>query len=383
MRRLRHIGSLEDLAAPARRRLPHCIFSYVMFGVETGQSLRANREAFLDRSFTPRVLRDVSKRQTATVLFGRTYSVPFGVAPMGAVCLAHPLGDIALARAAARANAPFILSGASTVPLERIARENPAAWFQAYLPVGQEKIAALVDRVAAAGFQTLVVTADVPVPSNREQLERAGYTVPLRPTVKLALDGLCHPRWLFGTALRTLVRHGMPYLENMTARRGPAMLHSKALRSHTRDALSWEDMKRIRARWNGKLVIKGILSVDDALTARSVGVDGILVSNHGGRQLDGAVSPLRVLPDIVTAVPGMTILYDGGIRRGTDVLKAMALGAHGVFLGRPFMYAVAIAGEEGVLRAIEILREEVDRDLALLGCVDFSDLSSRVLPARS
>ncbi len=297
---------------------------------------------------------------------------------MGAVCLSHRQGDRALARAAASANVPFVLSGASTIPLEQIIQDNPAAWFQAYLPAGRERIIALVDRVAAAGYETLVVTVDVPVASNRQQLERAGYSTPLRPSLKLLMDGLLHPRWLSFVAAATLLQDGMPHLENMGAMRGPPMLNGKALRSHTRDSVTWDDLDAIRERWKGNLVVKGVLSAEDAKLAAQIGVDGLVVSNHGGRQLDGAMASLRALPAIVAATPGLTILLDGGVRRGTDVLKAMALGAHGVLAGRPFFYALALGGESAALRVADIMLAELRTDLALLGCVDFSALDSRL-----
>jgi L-lactate dehydrogenase (cytochrome) len=240
-------------------------------------------------------------------------------------------------------------------------------------------IDALIDRVAAAGYRHLVVTADVPVGGNRENLVRAGYTSPLRPTLKLALDAATHPRWLFGTALRTLRHHGMPYYENSTAERGMAVFSNAAVRAHLRDQLSWRDLERIRDRWQGKLIIKGILSPSDAETARQIGCDGVIVSNHGGRQLDGAAAPLRALPRIADVAQGMTVMMDSGIRRGTDVIKAMALGADFVFAGRPFLYAAAIGQEAGVRRAIDLLRSEIHRNLAFLGSNSLSELNGRVM----
>jgi len=214
---------------------------------------------------------------------------------------------------------------------------------------------------------------------NRENLVRAGYTSPLRPTLKLALDGLTHPRWLFGTALRTLRHHGMPYYENSSVERGMAVFSNAATRAHLRDSLSWPDLEWIRERWQGKLIVKGILSPSDAQTAQKIGCDGVIVSNHGGRQLDGATAPLRALPRIAEVAQGMTVMMDSGIRRGTDVIKALSLGADFVFLGRPFLYAAAIGQEAGVRRAIDLLRSEVHRNLAFLGSRDLSDLDGRVM----
>jgi L-lactate dehydrogenase (cytochrome) len=195
-----------------------------------------------------------------------------------------------------------------------------------------------------------------------------GFSSPLRPSVSLALQGITHPHWLFGTALRTLVRHGMPHFENSQATRGAPILARNVVRNFgARDNLGWDHLRLIRRLWRGKLVVKGILSEQDAHDARDCGADGLIVSNHGGRQLDGAVSPLRVLPEIVAAVPGLPVMMDSGVRRGNDVLKALALGAKFVFVGRPFLYAAAIAGDAGVRHGIDLLQQEIHRNMALLG----------------
>jgi L-lactate dehydrogenase (cytochrome) len=362
--------------------LPRALFGFISGGVENDVSLEGNRAAFSRIGLVPRVLTDVSMRSTEAELFGQRYSAPFGIAAMGSCALATFRGDLVLARAAAEANIPFMLSGSSAVPMERVIQENPRAWFQAYLPADRGEIAALVDRAGAAGFETLVVTLDVPVPGNRENNERNGYSLPLKPTLRLALDGLAHPRWLAGTAVSTLRRDGMPHFENFTARRGPPLLSGTQTRSHRREALSWADLAFVRSRWPGRLVLKGVLSAEDAALARDHGADGVIVSNHGGRQLDTSVPPITVLPGIGGAAGDMAVLADSGIRRGTDALKVLGLGARFMFVGRPFIYAAAVGGVPGVLRAIELLRSEIDRDLALLGCRDFSDLASRLaLPA--
>jgi len=271
-----------------------------------------------------------------------------------------------LARAAARANIPMLMSGAALTPLEAVRREGPTAWFQAYLPGEASVIAGLVDRVERAGYDTLVVTTDVQVASNREHYIRTGFHTPLRPTVRLAWDSALRPRWLFGMLLRTLFFHGMPHFENMGPR-VPLIARTGKRDPGRRDRLEWKHIEGLRRRWKGRLVLKGILDAADARRARDLGIDGIIVSNHGGRQLDGAVAPLRVLPAIAAEAGGMTLMMDSGVRRGTDVLKAFALGARFVFLGRPFFFAAAVGGETGVAHAIRLLSEEIDRDLALLG----------------
>ncbi|MEJ5990328.1 alpha-hydroxy acid oxidase [Ramlibacter sp. PS3R-8] len=367
-RRLRGILCLEDFEPQARRALPKPIFGYVSGGCETDASLRGNRSAFDRYGFVTRVLQGVAHRTQATTLFGRTWSAPFGIAPMGMCALSAYRGDIALARAAGAANIPMLCSGTGLIALEDVRAANPEAWFQAYVPGEPARIEALVDRVARAGYGTLVVTADTAVSGNRENHVRVGFSSPLRPSAALAWQGLTHPRWLVGTALRTLLHHGMPHFENSQAVRGAPILARNVVRDFgARDHLGWEHLRLIRAQWKGRLVVKGLLSADDARQARDCGADGIIVSNHGGRQLDGALSPLQVLPGIVAAVPELPVMMDSGVRRGNDVLKAVALGASFVFVGRPFLYAAAVAGEAGVRHAIGLLQEEIHRNMALLG----------------
>jgi L-lactate dehydrogenase (cytochrome) len=378
---LREMLALEDFEAIARRRLPRPIYGYVSGGVETNASLRANRAAFDEIAFVPKMLVDTSMRSLATSLFGQTYAAPFGLAPMGGSSLAAYLGDIVLARAAAEANLPMITSGASLTALEKVKQAGRTSWFQAYLPGEDPVIAALVDRAARAGFDTLVLTVDVQVPSNRENNVRSGYNSPLRPTPRLAWDCMIRPRWLFGMFLRTLMLHGMPHFENMGPR--TPLISSTGVRSRgRRDKLTWKHVELMRRLWKGRLVLKGILDPEDARLARESGVDGVIVSNHGGRQLDGALAPLRALPGVKAQAGEMTVMMDSGIRRGTDVLKALALGAQFVFVGRPFLYAAVVAGDEGVAHAIKLLREEIDRDMALIGIPSLAGMGThRLAPA--
>jgi L-lactate dehydrogenase (cytochrome) len=365
-RHLRDMLALEDFEAVARRRLPRPIYGYVSGGVETNASLRANRAAFDEIAFVPKMLVDTSMRSLATTLFGQTYAAPFGLAPMGGSSLAAYQGDIVLARSAAAANIPMITSGASLTALEKVREAGRTSWFQAYLPGEDPVITQSVERAARAGFDTLVLTVDVQVASNRENNVRSGYNSPLRPTPRLAWDCMLRPRWLFGMFLRTLITHGMPHFENMGPR--TPLISSTGVRSTgRRDKLTWRHVELMRRLWKGKLVLKGILDPEDARIARESGVDGVIVSNHGGRQLDGAVAPLRALPGVKAEAGSMTVMMDSGIRRGTDVLKALALGAQFVFVGRPFLYAAVVAGDEGVAHAIKLLREEIDRDMALVG----------------
>ena len=336
-RALARMLSLDDFEQAARRRLPRPIFGYIAGAAEDNQSLRANRDAFARYGFVPRVLVNVSARSQQFDLFGRRYDAPFGIAPMGLSALSAYRGDIVQARAARASNIPAILSGTSLIPLEDVIQAAPGTWFQAYLPGDPARIDALVERARKAGYETLVLTVDIPVSANRENNVRTGFSTPLKPSLRLAWDGLTRPRWLAGTFLRTLLAHGMPHFENSFATRGAPILSASVLRDFSaRDHLSWEHVARIRRQWPGALVIKGILHPDDAALAREHGVDGIIVSNHGGRQLDGAVPPLLALPGVLDAAGDMPVMLDSGVRRGGDVLKALALGARCVFVGRPF-----------------------------------------------
>lgn len=374
--------ALDDFEDAARRVIPRPIFGYVTGGAETNASRRANRDVWDEIAFVPKSLVDSSGRAQKTTLLGHTYDAPFGIAPMGGTAMAAYQGDLVLARAAAAANVPMILSGASLTPLERVREAGPTAWFQAYLPGEAGPITELVERVARAGYDTFVVTVDVQVAANRENNVRSGFDTPLRPTLRLAWDGIIRPRWLFGMLFRTLLLHGMPHFENMGPR-VPLISRTGERARGRRDKLSWKHLELMRRLWKGHLVVKGILDQDDARIARDSGADGIIVSNHGGRQLDGAVAPLRVLPGIAAQTGGMTVMMDSGVRRGTDVLKALALGARFVFVGRPFLYAAAIAGEPGVLHAIKLLRDEIDRDMALAGITTLAEMRRELLmPAR-
>ena len=369
-----HYLALDDLERAARRRLPRMIFGFIAGGAETEASVRANRASFARYALLPRVLNDTSARSTAVTLFGRSYTAPFGIAPLGAAALCAWRGDVELARGAQQAGLPMILSATSLIALEQV-RAAGAAWFQAYLPGDPARIEALVARVAAAGYDALVLTADVPVPANRENNLRNGFSLPVVPGPRLYWEALTHPRWLFGTLLRTFAAHGMPHFENMDAARGPPILSRNLVRElGARDRLCWEHLQLIRRHWKGPLVVKGILSLEDALRARDCGADGLILSNHGGRQLDGAIAPLLVLPQIAARLPDTVLMLDGGVRRGTDVLKALALGARFVFLGRPFLYAAALGGERLVQHAARLLTDEIARDMALMGVNQLSEL---------
>lgn len=381
-RQLRSVLCLDDFEAAARRHLPRPLFGYIAGAAETNASLRLNAESFQRYGFVPKVMVDVSKRSQSVSLFGESYASPIGIAPMGLSALTSYRGDIVMAQAADEAGVPMIMSGSSLIPLEEVAHVSKSAWFQAYLPGQAAQIRDLIARVAGAGFKTLVITVDTPTQANRENNVRTGFSTPLRPTVRLAWDGLSRPSWLLGTFARTLLRHGMPHFENNYASRGAPILSANVVRDFSdRGHFTWEHLKLIRGIWQGPLVIKGVLNSADAAMACRIGVDGIIVSNHGGRQLDGSIAPLLALQQIVEAAGATPVMMDSGVRRGSDVLKALALGARMAFVGRPFAYAAAVAGKAGVAHGIALLKEEISRNMAMLGIRGINEMTMERLVA--
>ena len=367
-RRMRRIFALEDLEPAARRHLPRPIFGYVSGGAETDASRRDNRAVFDEIGLLPRMLVDVSARRLDCEVMGRQWDLPFGIAPMGVSALSGYRGDLNLARAARRANIPMVISAAGLIPIEEIAAANPDVWYQAYLPHGPQAVARLLDRLRAARIGTLVVTVDSAVVPSRENNLRTGYRTPIKPSLSLLMDGITHPRWAFGTFLRTFVRHGAPHFETASADRGAPLLSSRAVRDFGgREFLNWEIVQQLRADWQGRFVLKGVLHPGDVARARALGADAVILSNHGGRQLDHAVSPMRVLQAAVRVAGDMPVMLDSGIRRGTDIVKAFGLGARFVFIGRPMNYASALAGEAGVDHAIGLMRTQLRADLGMMG----------------
>ena len=377
---LRRYLALTDFREQAQRFLPRPIYGYVNGGVETGHSLENNLNAFKKHSFVPKILRDVSARSTKISVFSKSYDIPFGIAPMGFSALAAYDGDTALAKAAHQSGSFAICSSASLTPLERVAEEGMSTWFQCYAPNDNALIEGLIKRLLKSNYDTLVVTGDVPIPGNREHNARNGFDAPFKITPKLIWQYATHPRWTIGTLGREVFNRGMPHFENMEAEQGPPLFSKNLARSKIgRDKLTWKNLEFIRSNWPGKLVLKGVLNTNDAVQAKNIGIDGIIVSNHGGRQLDYTIAPLEVLPEIREAVPNMTIMLDGGVRRGTDIMKALALGADFVFLGRPFLFAASVAGEPGVEHAIKLLKQELLINMALLGINDLDELSPDIL----
>ncbi len=372
-----NIGDFERLA---RRRLPRILFETIESGVEDELCLQTNRQAFRQHRLVPRACNDVAMRSQATRLFGVEHQAPFGVAPTGIAGTFRRNAELFLARAAAAAGVPFILSGACMVPLEAVAAISPGTtWFQLYPARDQAIATAMVGQAEAAGVAGLVLTIDNPVSPNRERDRRNGFSLPLRMPLPMLIEALRHPAWI----ARYLLDGGLPMMEMWRPHARPgagAGEVAQFFRSQSPTIQTWRDLERYRRTWPRKLVLKGVMHPDDAVRAANLGFDGIIISNHGGKALDRVPSPLDMLPAIRSAVPArVAIMIDGGIRRGSDVVVARCLGADFVFAGRATLYAVAARGQAGANQAIAMLKDEIDRTLALVGCASFARLGSEFL----
>jgi L-lactate dehydrogenase (cytochrome) len=372
--------TVEDLRHLARRRLPRAIFDFVEGGAGDERTVARNRAAFQRLLFEPRVLVDVAKREQATVVLGERVATPVLVSPTGMAGLCWPRGEVEAARGAHEAGTIYTLSTHSSCTIEEVAAGAPGPlWFQLYVWQNRDLTRSFVDRARAAGYRALVLTVDVPVISRRERDLRNGFTVPPRITVRNALDTLRRVGWirrvLLGPKLTLANLVGMP-----GAPRTDIVTMAGVANRQVDPSLTWADLAWFRSLWSGPLLLKGVLTVADARKAVEHGVDGLVVSNHGGRQLDGARASIEALPDIVDAVGSrVEVLLDGGVRRGADVVRALALGARAVMVGRPYLYGLASGGSAGVRRVLEILHGEVDHALALTGVPRVGDLDRTVV----
>jgi len=370
--------NIADLREIARKRLPRGVFEFVDRGTEDEVSLRHNLEALRNIRFRPRTLVDVSARSQAMELFGKRHAMPIAIAPTGSAGLTWYEGEIALAKAAAQASIPFTLATGSMTAMEKVAAEaGGTLWFQLYMWPDRSLSHKLVDRARAAGFEGLVVTVDSPVPPSREYNLHNAFTLPFSITRRNAADMLTHPRWLLTVLSRYLVTTGMPRYQNYPTEMKQKITALPMGRSMAlNDSLTWNDLRELRRLWPHRLMAKGVLTAEDAKLAADCGVDAVIVSNHGGRVVDGTRAPIEVLPEVVDAVgKRVEVIVDSGFRRGTDIVKALALGARAVFIGRATLYGTAAGGQAGAARAIALLREEIDRTLALLGCTDVSGIA--------
>lgn len=373
------IINIADLHQAAKRRMPRVAFDYFEGGAEDEAGLARNERAFRDHRLVPRYLVDVTEIDQSTTIFGRTYASPFGIAPTGVGGLLRPGADLMVAQAAAEANIPYTLSGLSTTRLEDVAQTAPGhAWFQLYGMKERSYSEDMIRRADAAGYRAMMFTVDVPVISKREREMHNRFGQPRLP-LRLYLEALRHPAWLL-----EYLRNGIPYFANWApyAEKGlsakqllPFITSQFPTGDHT-----WRDLENFRRIWPHKLVIKGLLHPGDARRAADLGVEGVVVSNHGGRQLDSAPSALEVLPAIRAAVGDrMTVMMDGGVRRGADIVIAKALGADFVFVGRPAIYGVAAFGLPGARKAIDILRNEIEITLKQIGCPNINKLGPEFL----
>ena len=372
------ITTVEDLRQLARRRVPRAFFEYADRGAYDELTLRDNRAAFEAIRLRQRVMVDVDRRSLATTLAGQPASLPLAIAPTGLTGLQHGAGEILGARAAAAAGIPFCLSTMSICSIEQVRAGSPDPfWFQVYVMRDRGFARELIQRAGAAQCPVLMLTADLTVQGQRHREIKNGLSVPPRLTLHNLLDIASKPRWAW-----SVLRAPSRSFGNLHGRIGGDSLTTLAqwIASQFDPTLNWNDLEWIRALWPGKLVLKGILDPEDARIAASHGVDAIVVSNHGGRQLDGAPASIHMLPRVVEAVDGRCeVLFDGGVTSGQSLLKALALGARGALVGKAFLYGLGAMGEAGVTRMIEIIRRELDVSLALTGQTDVQQLNTGIL----
>jgi (S)-mandelate dehydrogenase len=364
---LNQVVSRADLRQSARRRLPRAIFDFFDGGAEDEVTLRENRAAFERVRLLPKVLVNVAKVDLGTELFGVRATLPLAIAPTGGISAGRAGAELALARAAKAFGVPFTLATPAAFTIERVAEEvGGRLWFQLYAVREHEFREKLIGRAAKAGYEAMLVTVDLPVSGKRERDPRNGFRTPYNPNWRNSRDVVFKPAWLL-----EIIMHGLPGMANFDGYRFSTPQGTDIATAVGREmdaALDWEAIKRIRSLWPRKLLLKGVERPEDAERAAAIGCDGVVVSNHGGRQLDGAAPTLEALPNVARAVGSrMTVLLDGGVRRGVDILKARALGAHGVLTGRATLFGAMAGGEPGARRALEILASELERSMQLCG----------------
>lgn len=366
------VAAIADLRVRARRHLPRPVFDFLDGAAADEQTLRDNERAFSDYGLLPRIGVDVSSRTLSTRVLGAPSALPFGLSPVGFSGLFRPRGEILAARAAAAAGIPYCLSTLSVASIEEIARAIPDGdkWFQLYFLKDKDLLSRFLTRIRDSGFRVLCLTVDLPAAGRRDRDTRNAFTVPVQPGPRMAWHFARHPRWTVA-ALRAPVTFGNFQETPGVGGFGSLARHIGSLFDPSAD---WDAISRIRDQWAGPMLLKGVLHPADAARAAALGIDAISVSNHGGRQLDGAPSALDALVAIREASGDMDLMLDGGVRRGTDIVKARALGASFVLIGRAFAYGLAAAGQPGVEKAIDILSAEIDNALTLLGVPDIADL---------
>ena len=381
MSRIDSAINIDDLKRMARRRLPKIMFDFIEGGVEDEVGLRTNANAFRDLRMVPRYYIDTSKREQRSTLFGRSYASPFGIAPTGMAGAFRRDAELFLAQTAGEADIPYLMSGASNASMEQGAKlAGKNLWYQIYGARDRAVAADLVKRAIDCGLTTLAVTCDVPVSSNRERNRRNGFVRPLRMTLPTILEAMLHPAWV----INYLRNGGLPMLGNWQpyapAGSTPDQVADMFAQQTPDASQTWRDLEAIRNAWPGKLLLKGVMHPEDARIATSMGVDGLIVSNHGARQLDMMPSPLDVLPMIRAAVgPDVPLLLDSGVRRGSDIVAALCLGADFVLTGRATLYGATAGGLDGVKKAVSILQREIDLTLGQLGAINLDALGPQFL----
>ena len=379
------VYNIWDVRRKAKKRLPKGIFEYIDRGAEDEVALRNNRDAFDKLKFVNRVLVDVSNRNLECKFLGKNIAMPFGISPTGTVGLTRYGGEIAVAKAARKMGVPCCVSTNAQTKMEEIfEKAGGNLWFQLYMWPDIDMRMRFVDRVKTVGFDTLVITVDGPVGSNREYNKRNGYGIPLRPNPRMIAQFLAKPSWFLSVIIQHYIRRGPLIFENY-----PIELRSKVTDRTQKyklaktDNQNWDDIRLIREKWHGKLILKGLLNKIDVVKAVAEGLDAVILSNHGGRYIDSSVSPIQVLPEIRAEIgEKFPIIVDSGPRRGSDIIKALALGADLVMSGRPTLYGAAFNGEKGAYRVLEILRDETDILMAQLGLNSVAEISPDILWSR-
>ncbi|MEX1133947.1 MAG: alpha-hydroxy acid oxidase [Acidimicrobiia bacterium] len=375
-RRLRRGVSVADLRSIAKRRLPRGVFDYIDGGAEDEHTLASNTQAYRHVTFRPRVLRGMGEIDIRSTLLGKPLAFPLVLAPTGFTRIADPAGELAVARSAARADLPYALSTLGTRSIEEVAEVSSSRlWFQVYVWRDRGLVADLVHRAAASGYEALCLTVDTAVLGRRERDARRGFTLPPKLGLSTIFDGIVHPGWTW-----QFLTHEPIVFANVVGREvgdgAEAVSLAEYVGSQFDPGLSWKDVEWLRSQWSGPIVLKGIQTVADAIIAADEGVEAIALSNHGGRQLDSAPTPLDLLPSVADAVGSRTeIICDGGVRRGSDIVKALALGATACMAGRAYLYGLGAAGEAGVDHVLSLLASDIKRTMALIGCPSIKDLS--------
>jgi L-lactate dehydrogenase (cytochrome) len=383
-RRLRSAVAVDDLRRQARRHLPRGVFDYVDGGAEDELSLDRNVAAFRQVEFQPRVLRDVGAVDTSCRLLGRTLPLPLILAPTGFTRILTPAGELAAARAAGRKGLPYTLSTLATRSIEEVAAcSDGSKWFQVYVWRDRGLVREMLERADRAGYEAIMITVDTPVLGRRERDVRHGFTLPPRLGPGTLVDAALHPEWTW-----RLLRSEPITFANVAGQTGAevsdAVNLAEYINSQFDPALSWPDLEWFRSAWTKPIVLKGVQSVDDAVRAVDHGVDAIAISNHGGRQLDGAPAPIKLVAPVAAAVGDrVPVICDGGIRRGSDIVKAVALGATAGMIGRAYLYGLGAAGERGVDHVLDHLAEGMRRTMALIGCPTIADLSAAAVSWRA